>query len=711
LQLEPEAVQPLAALSPEELREVNVVVHFSWDEQRHRVAGVRAQDGTLQFTAGLSRTFFSLEPYHNVVLENYRAALDAPGEWFLALDGTLSYLPRPGEKIESLDAWAPVAEGWLVIAGDAEQDAPVEKLRFRGLRFAHQGWTLPDRGAGFGQAESPLGAAIEADGAGDILFEDCELAHTLTNAAWFRHGCHGITLRHCHLHDLGAGGVKIGETGAPKDPRALTGRVMLEDCIIHGGGRYFPAGIGVWIGQSPDNTIRHCDIADFYYSTISIGWVWGYHPTPCARNVVENCHLHHFGWGVLSDMGAVYTLGPQPGTVIRGCHVHDVACASYGGWGLYNDEGSTGILWENNLVYRTQDGAYHQHYGRGNMVRNNILAFNKEVQVRWSKPEEFLGLAFENNIVLFEEGKLFGHLDKNWWTGRVWLNRNVYWKVGAALADFAGKSWAEWQAFGNDPESLIADPLFAAPATGDWTLRAESPALKLGFRPFDWRQAGVGGGGAWKQLAAEYYPPVVFTTKPKPRPLALREGFETTPVGGRPGRPAHISTKLNGIIGVVEGGSAGKRSLQLSDSPDVLPAFDPHLYYSPRHEGGTTRVSFDVRLEPGYQLNHEWRDDAQPYRTGPQLLFEQGEVRANGRKLVALPAEGWLHVEIVARLGEACDGTWACTLTAPGEAPQTFSDLKFIKPDLRKLDWLGWSSNGKAAAKAWLDEIVIENQP
>ena len=34
--------------------------------------------------------------YH---LENFRAALDAPGEWFLARDGTLSYIPLPGEDM------------------------------------------------------------------------------------------------------------------------------------------------------------------------------------------------------------------------------------------------------------------------------------------------------------------------------------------------------------------------------------------------------------------------------------------------------------------------------------------------------------------------------------------------------------------------------------------------------------------------------------
>ncbi|MEQ1859165.1 MAG: right-handed parallel beta-helix repeat-containing protein [Chthoniobacteraceae bacterium] len=569
---------------------------------------------------------------------------------------------------------------------------------------------MPPEGAGFGQAEVALGAAIEADGARDILFEDCELSHTMTSAAWFRHGCREITMKHCHIHDLGAGGVKIGETSAPKDARGLTSHVTLDNCIIHGGGRYFPGAIGVWIGQNPDNTIRHCDIADFNYTLISIGWVWGYKPTPCARNVVENCHLHHYGWGVMSDMGAVYTLGLQPGTVIRGCHIHDAACASYGGWGLYNDEGSTGIVWEDNLVYRTQSGGYHQHYGRGNIVRNNIFAFNQEFQVRWSKPEEFLGVAFENNIVLFNEGRLFGHVDDNWFSGRAWVNRNVYWQVGGNPFDLAGKSWADWQLFGHDPESLIADPLFVAPEKGDWTLRAESPALRLGFKPFDWRKAGVTGDDAWRKLAAVEYPPVVFSAKPKPRPLRLHDDFETTPLDAKPGHGARLSNQLGPVLAVVNGGSKGERALELRDGPDVSPQFEPHFYYVPHHDAGTTRVSFDVRLESGYQLNYEWRDDAQPYRTGPQLIFESGAAKANGRKLIDLPSEGWLHVEVEARLGEPGDATWSCTLTAPGQQPQRFDALKFVDPAMAKLDWLGWSSNGKAKARAWIDEIEIENR-
>jgi len=706
LQILPADAELLARVAPAELNEVNAVVLHSWNETRHRVAGVEVASGTLQFTGG-SRAFFSLEPFHRMYFENFRAALDVPGEWFLARDGTLSYQPREGEKPETAVAELPIAPQWIVIKGDpAKDDALVRDLTFRGLSFRGQSWTLPADGVGYSQAVAPLGAAIEADGVRGLTIDGCRFEQTMTSALWLRRGCRDVVVKDSLFRDLGAGGVKIGtpEIGSPENH---TSHVTVDNCIIHTGGRYFPSAIGVLIFHASDCTVRHCDIADFFYSPISIGWTWGYKPTPCARHVVEFCHLHHYGYAVLSDMAAVYTLGPQPGTVIRNNHIHDAGCASYGAWGMYNDEGSTGILWENNLVHDTQSAGYHQHYGRGNIVRNNIIARGAEEHVRWSRPEDFLGFAFYRNIVLVGDGRLFMHVDKNWDNGRVFLADNVYWKPGGVIAEFAGKTWADWQFMGRDTNSVVADPLFVDAANGDWTLRPGSPALLLGFKPFDWKQAGVRGSNEWKQLAATQFPPMKYGLKPKPQPLTLTEGFELSPLGKKPtiGR----MSKDVGLEMVVtkDHAAKGERSLHLTDGPTFKNPWEPHFYFNTHVERGTTRVAFQIRMEKNYRLTHEWRDSSTPYHTGPKLDFENGTVRANGKKLADFPADTWVQVEVTAKIDG--DATWSAVLTPAGGEPQRFDGLKAEKPPMATLTWIGWASNGKDVAKCWIDELKIEN--
>ena len=74
---------------------------------------------------------------------------------------------------------------------------------------------------------------------------------------------------------------------------------------------------------------------------------------------------------------------------------------------------------------------------------------------------------------------------------------------------FAGKTLADWQAKGHEQGSLVADPGFLKPGTGDFRLSQNSPALNLGFRPFDWTQAGVYGDRAWIKLAKNLPMPAI----------------------------------------------------------------------------------------------------------------------------------------------------------------------------------------------------------
>jgi hypothetical protein len=338
------------------------------------------------------------------------------------------------------------------------------------------------------------------DAARDIHFRDCAVEQVGTTAFWFRHACRDCSIERTRMFDLGIGGVRIGETSIVPEP-VRTGNIRVENCIIQSGGRIMAHAVGVWIGQSSDNVIAHCDIGDFFYTAVSVGWRWGYDESAAKRNRIEFNHLHHLGYRILSDMGGVYTLGPSEGTVVRNNIIHDVYAARYGGWGLYPDEGSTAILFENNLVHDVKDGCLHQHYGKENIFRNNILAFSQEGQIALTRAEPHLSFIFERNLVYWDRGHLLGYA--GWKNGaKVQLRDNIYWRTDGKPFDFEGKSWEEWRAQGRDEGSQIADPLFVDPARRDFHLRRGSPAEKIGFKAIDFSQSGVQGDASWKKLAA-----------------------------------------------------------------------------------------------------------------------------------------------------------------------------------------------------------------
>jgi parallel beta-helix repeat protein len=190
---------------------------------------------------------------------------------------------------------------------------------------------------------------------------------------------------------------------------------------------------------------------------------------------------------MLSDMGGVYTLGVQPGTVVRNNLIHDVNISVYGGWGLYTDEGSSGIVLENNIVYRCQSAGFHQHYGRTNVIRNNIFALNRESQLMRTRIENHVVFILTNNIVYFDSGSLLGGR----WGDDLEMDHNLYFDTRSRTGDNqTSGTLLAWQKRGHDLHSRFVDPVFKGPGRGDFRLWWNSPARRFGFRPI--RMSGVG---------------------------------------------------------------------------------------------------------------------------------------------------------------------------------------------------------------------------
>ena len=509
----PDALEPLRELSPQEIRDVTLMAYHKWCITRRYLTDIDTAANII-ITVGEQLKSYSGWPgntrFH---LENFKTALDAPGEWFLARDGMLYYKPRPGEDMTKAEVIAPLVEKLVIFEGDPQAGQFVEYITLKGLTFHHNSYLLPPTGYAPFQAAYATEAAVMADGARNITLQDCEIGHVATYGVWFRRGCRDCRVERSYIHDLGSGGVRIGEGEIRPDEPSRTSHITVDNNIIRTGGRIYTSAVGVWVGQSGDNTLTHNEIADFFYTGISVGWRWGYAESLGKRNTIRFNNVHHIGWGVLCDMGGIYTLGPSEGTVVSDNIFHDVYAYSYGGWGLYTDEGSTGIVIENNLVYNVKTGCFHQHYGKENIVRNNIMAFSKLYQVQATRVEEHLSFNFENNIVYYTEGVL---LSGPWTQVKINMDNNCYWNAAGNAVDFVGKTLDDWRKeTGHDPNSIVADPLFVDPQNFDFHLKPDSPALKLGFKPFDYTKAGVYGDPKWiKKANSVTFPPLEITPDP-----------------------------------------------------------------------------------------------------------------------------------------------------------------------------------------------------
>lgn len=687
-----------------ELGDVNIIVYHAWTSSRHWIKDLDEATNTVHFTNPSGWPIGYWDRHARYYVENCLEALDSPGEWYLSRQtGTLYYWPRPNEDMRRAEAIMPRLQHLVEVKGEAALGLNVEYLALRGLSFQHAEWEHDPSKVCDGQANVHTTAAIVANGLRHSSFEGCEIAHVGEYAMILGDGCKDNKVQQCEIHDLGGGGVRIGETALPPEFERQADHNVVDNCFIHDGGHVFEAGIGVWIGRSSYNTVSHNEICDLYYSGCSVGWSWGYAESTANHNVFEYNHIHHIGQGLLSDMGGIYSLGISPGTVERFNRIHDVYSYSYGGWGLYTDEGSSDMVLENNVVYNTKTGGFHQHYGQRNTIRNNVFGRSLEADIISQRIDLPNDLTFERNVVSVDNGTPLGG---NLTPDRFTLRNNVYWDTQGNELDFYGHTFAEWQALGKDAGSIVANP-WKAP--DELNFAPDGPLAKIGFQPFDMSPCGLYGDPAWvakpkKLVHAEVKLP------PPPQPKLVTDDFETTAVGMIPEAQA-VNEEGEATIRVTdEVAATGKHSLKFVDAPGLKFNWQPHLVYRPALKQGTIRFSFQARLEEGAILWQEWRDSANPYRVGPSLRIKaNGELSVGDKVLLTVPRSQWLGFTIVCPVGKQATGTWDLTVKLPGQEAKTFTGLDCgSKKSFRSLEWLGFISEATTRTVFYVDDLKME---
>ncbi len=480
------------------------LMHF-WCDEILPIHSVDTKTGRIETRKPSSMT---VRVDDNFVFENVKEALSLPGEWYLDRnEDKLYYIPQEGDTIDNTVLYAGKTEQLITINN-------ATNISFQGIDFENTDWDHVGKDNAFygkvfdethplyknieycavhPQAAFETPAAILITASKGINFTNCTFENISYTAVKFDSAAKDCNITSCLFNEIGGNAIFInGEFVVP----ATTKNINVTDCHISKYGRIFNNAIGILLTHAINCNLTNNEIHDGWYTGISVGWNWGYTDNPTNNINISNNLIYNIGNGWLSDMGAIYTLGIQPDTVISENIIYNVGCDKgsygYGGWGIYLDEGSSGILVEKNLVYDCSSQTFHQHYGKDNMIKNNIFAFGGEGQFKISRHEDHNSLYLYNNILVGDDTPMYKEtLSLDWFKD----DSNLYWDYntfgktvhsGSSTNIFDSENILGMYGRGYYNNAVLADPLFKDAQNRDFTLAENSPAIEAGFEPWEY---------------------------------------------------------------------------------------------------------------------------------------------------------------------------------------------------------------------------------
>jgi hypothetical protein len=138
----------------------------------------------------------------------------------------------------------------------------------------------------------------------------------------------------------------------PADARELCADDVISDNVFTDCAREDWGCVGIAAGYVRHVSIAHNDVSHLPYTGISLGWGWTKMTNVMSDNNIIANRIRHIGTR-LGDLGGIYTLSAQPGTVVADNSIEDIQPSIYvpdphHWFYLYTDEGSSGITVRDN---------------------------------------------------------------------------------------------------------------------------------------------------------------------------------------------------------------------------------------------------------------------------------------------------------------------------------------------------------------------------
>ncbi len=477
------------------LDDIEVVLFHSWNESRLLISELDVEKRAVTFLDPKASHVIGWSGgggANRYYIENVFEGLKQPGDWYLDRHtGKLYYWPV--DDIENLKIVAPVLDQLVRFEGGIK-GRNIQYVNIRGLTFSDADWTLPEKGY------------PDCGDVGDIVKPS---AITLDN------------VRHCALEDncirnvgtyalelTGYGNQIIGNKIFDTGGGGIISRNYDDECNvisynhIHHCGEVYPSAVGINIDDG-GGIISHNLIHDIAHSGIyTRHWATG-HQTIERENqeqglIIEYNEIYDV-MQKINDGGGLFVRDSN--IIIRNNVIHDVFSYSdrCPGWGIYLGCETRDTTVIDNVVYRAREMVHVWYYDRNIVMENNIFLDGEISQINYQNPQN---LSHQNvkllrNIICYSKADALLFRLSGERSVPLESDYNVFFHTeGKDLVNSGAPgfdSFAEWQGRGLDTHSIVADPLFVDPANDDYSLKPDSPALKLGFKPIDISRVGLRG--------------------------------------------------------------------------------------------------------------------------------------------------------------------------------------------------------------------------